>query len=104
MVKHFKIPYGVIETGEDGLMTSLTEKPELTFQVNTGVYILNPSCIEEIPEGEFFHITHLMEKIKARGGRVGCFPVSARSWKDMGDWKEYLKMIDIEYLRKTDLA
>lgn len=95
MVKSFKIPYGVIETGEDGLMTSLSEKPELTFQVNTGVYILNPSCVNEIPEGEFFHITHLMEKIKARGGRVGCFPVSEHSWKDMGEWPEYLKMIDV---------
>lgn len=95
MVKSFKIPYGVIETGEDGLMTSLSEKPELTYQVNTGVYILNPSCIEEIPEGEFFHITHLMEKIKARGGRVGCFPVSEHAWKDMGEWPEYLKMIKV---------
>ena len=95
MVKSFKIPYGVIETGEDGLMTALSEKPELTYQVNTGVYILNPSSIEEIPEGEFFHITHLMEKIKARGGRVGCFPVSEHAWKDMGEWPEYLKMIDV---------
>ena len=60
MVKSFKIPYGVIETGEDGLMVSLSEKPELTYQVNTGVYILNPNCINEIPEGEFFHITQLM--------------------------------------------
>lgn len=95
MVKSFKIPYGVIETGEDGLMVSLSEKPELTYQVNTGVYILNPSCIDEIPEGEFFHITHLMEKIKARGGRVGCFPVSEHAWKDMGEWPEYLRMINV---------
>lgn len=95
MVKSFKIPYGVIETGEDGLMVSLSEKPDLTYQVNTGVYILNPSCIDEIPEGELFHITHLMEKIKARGGRVGCFPVSEHAWKDMGEWPEYLKMINI---------
>ena len=95
MVKSFRIPYGVIETGEDGLMVALSEKPELTYQVNTGVYILNPECIEEIPEGEYYHITHLMEKIKARGGRVGCFPVSEHAWKDMGEWPEYLKMINI---------
>lgn len=95
MVKSFKIPYGVIETGEDGLMTALKEKPEQTFQVNTGVYILNPNLIEEIPEGQFFHITHLMEKVQSRGGRVGCFPVSEHSWKDMGEWPEYLKMINV---------
>lgn len=95
MVKSFKIPYGVIETGEDGLMVSLSEKPELTYQVNTGVYILNPGCIDEIPEGEFFHITQLMERIKVRGGRVGCFPVSEQAWKDMGEWPEYLRMIGV---------
>ena len=95
MVKSFKIPYGVIETGADGLMTALSEKPELTYQVNTGVYILNPGCIDEIPVGEFFHITHLMQKVQAHGGRVGCFPVSEHSWKDMGEWPEYLRMIDV---------
>lgn len=95
MVKNFRIPYGVIETGDDGLMIALHEKPEQTYMVNTGVYILNPECINEIPEGEFFHITHLMEKIRARGGRVGCFPVSEHAWKDMGEWPEYLKMINV---------
>lgn len=95
MVKSFKIPYGVIETGADGLMTALKEKPEQTYQVNTGVYILNPELINEIPEGQFFHVTHLMEKVQARGGRVGCFPVSEHSWKDMGEWPEYLKMIQV---------
>ena len=95
MVKSFKIPYGVIETGEDGLMVDLKEKPEHTYMVNSGVYILNAELIDEIPGGEFFHITHLMEKVKARGGRVGCFPVSEDSWHDMGEWPEYLKMIDV---------
>lgn len=95
MVKSFKIPYGVIETGADGLMTALKEKPEQIYQVNTGVYILNPDLIKEIPEGQFFHITHLMEKVQSRGGRVGCFPVSEQSWKDMGEWNEYLKMINV---------
>ncbi len=95
MVKSFKIPYGVIETGDDGLMIGLKEKPEQTYMVNTGVYILNPELIEEIPEGEFFHITHLMEKVKSHGGRVGCFPVSEGAWHDMGEWPEYLKMINV---------
>ena len=95
MVKSFKIPYGVIETGDDGLMTALKEKPEQTYQVNTGVYILNPELIDEIPQGFFFHITHLMEKVQKRGGRVGCFPVSEHSWHDMGEWPEYLKMIKV---------
>lgn len=94
-VKSFHIPYGVIETGEDGLMTGLKEKPDITYKINTGVYILNPELIKDIPENEFFHITDLMEVVKARGGRIGCFPVSELSWRDMGEWSEYLKMIKV---------
>lgn len=94
-VKSIRIPYGVIDTGDNGLMTGLREKPEITYMINTGVYLLNPCLINEIPEGEFFHITDLMEKVKSRGGRVGCFPVSEGSWRDMGEWSEYLKMINV---------
>ena len=94
-VKSLKIPYGVIETGEDGLMVGLQEKPEITYMINTGVYILNPDCIEEIPENEFYHITHLMERIQKRGGRVGCFPISEHAWKDMGEWNDYLKIVNV---------
>ena len=94
-IKSFRIPYGVIETGENGLMIGLREKPELTYMINTGVYIVNSECIDEIPQGKFFHITQLMEKIKMRGGRVGCFPVSEHAWRDMGEWSEYLRMIKV---------
>lgn len=94
-VKSIRIPYGVIETGENGLMTGLKEKPEKTYMINTGVYVLNPGLIDEIPENTFFHITDLMEKVKNRGGRVGCFPVSEGAWRDMGEWPEYLKMIKV---------
>lgn len=94
-VKSHKIPYGVVKTGENGLLTELTEKPDNTYMINTGVYLLNPEIISEIPENKFFHVTHLIEKVKNAGGKVGCFPVSEKSWTDIGDWNEYLN-----YLRK----
>lgn len=94
-VKSHRIPYGVITTGENGIMEGLSEKPENTYMINTGVYILNPELIYEIPENKFFHITHLMDKIRERGGRIGCFPVSEKSWTDIGEWPEYLKMIKV---------
>ena len=89
-LKHYPIPYGIIETGDNGILYSLTEKPELTFKINSGMYILEPHLINEIPENTFFHITDLIDKVKNRGGKVGVFPVSENSWKDIGDWDEYL--------------
>lgn len=88
-LKHYAIPYGILETREQGLLTSISEKPELTFQVNSGMYILEPELLDDIPENEFFHITHLMEKIMKRKGKIGVFPVSEGSWMDIGVWSEY---------------
>lgn len=90
-LKSYPIPYGTIETGENGQLVSLIEKPELTFKINSGMYILEPNLINEIPADTFLHITDLIEKVKQRDGKVGVFPISESSWKDIGDWNEYLK-------------
>lgn len=90
-IKNYHIPYGTLEIEKNGLLKSMREKPDLTFYVNAGVYIVEPHLLNEIPDNEFFHITHLMDKVKDRGGRVGVFPVSEGSWMDIGNWVEYNK-------------
>ena len=90
-IKSFPIPYGTIETGEGGQLKSIQEKPELSFKINTGMYILEPNLIQEIPKNDFFHITTLIEKLHREGRKVGVFPVSEGSWKDIGNWEEYIK-------------
>ena len=92
-LKNYPIPYGTIESGEDGQLISLVEKPEMTFKINSGMYILEPNLIKEIPENTFFHITELIELVKKRNGKIGVFPVSEKSWKDIGEWNLYMKEI-----------
>lgn len=92
-VKKLNIPYGTLETKEDGLLASLQEKPDFTFKINTGFYILEPHLLNEIPDNEFYHITFLIEKLLNENRKVGVFPVSEGSWTDVGTWDEYLKMI-----------
>lgn len=91
-VRTYSIPYGTIQTREDGLLESIEEKPNFSFKINTGLYILEPSLLKDIPD-DFFHITHLMEKLQAQGRRVGVYPISQNDWMDMGDWNEYLKLV-----------
>lgn len=93
-LKTYTIPYGTITTGKNGLIERIEEKPDLTFKINTGFYILEPSLLDDIPD-DFFHITHLMEKLQNQGRRVGVYPISQNDWQDMGDWHEYLKMINV---------
>lgn len=84
-LRHFPIPYGILETGKNGLLASLQEKPELTFKINSGMYILEAGVLSEIPDNTFFHITQLIEKVHGQSANVGVFPVSEGSWKDIGD-------------------
>jgi len=92
-LKHYPIPYGTIETSKNGRLVSLQEKPELTFKINSGMYILEPHLLDEIPSAQFFHITQLIEIVRCRSGNVGVFPVSEKSWVDIGTWSEYIKLI-----------
>jgi dTDP-glucose pyrophosphorylase len=89
VIKNYSIPYGTIEMEKDGLLVSLKEKPDLTFYVNAGMYILEPEVLTEIPENQFFHITDLMIKLKSQSKRVGVYPVSEGSWYDIGEWDQY---------------
>jgi dTDP-glucose pyrophosphorylase len=93
-IKNYKIPYGTLEISENGKLENLEEKPDLTFFVNTGMYILEAHLLEEIPDDKIFHITELFEKIKKRGGKIGVFPVSEGAWMDIGNWQEYNKTQD----------
>jgi len=91
VMKSIYIPYGTLETGEGGLLKVIQEKPELTFKINTGMYILEPHLLKEIPSDRVYHITYLIDKLVKEGRRVGVFPVNEGSWTDVGNWDEYLK-------------
>lgn len=93
VIKNYKIPYGTIETADNGMLISLNEKPDVVYQINSGVYILEPEVFDYLPENTFMHITDLMIKLRENGKNVGVFPVSEGSWVDMGNWDEYLKLI-----------
>lgn len=90
-IKNMAIPYGTLETKEDGLLADIKEKPNYTFKINTGMYILEPHLIKEIPVNTFYHITYLIEKLMKEGRRVGVYPINEGSWIDVGNWDEYLK-------------
>ena len=93
-LKNLQIPYGTITTKDNGMLDTLDEKPNLTLQVNSGMYILEPHLINEIPKDTFFHMTDLVSTIINRKGRIGVFPVSDQSWVDIGTWNQYLNVID----------
>ncbi len=91
---NYKVPYGVCEIENGGMLHQLVEKPEYDFLVNAGMYIINPEVIKYIPKDTFYNITDLIEQVKKRGGKIGVYPVSENSYYDSGQWKEYGNMLE----------
>ena len=93
-IQHYKIPYGVVETGEGGKILNIKEKPEYTFQINTGVYIVNKKALKLIPFG-YFDIPDLINVLLKNKYNVFAYPVKEKDYIDLGQWDEYRKAIKI---------
>ena len=87
-LKNVVIPYGVVKTDSEGYITDMREKPDYSFMVNTGLYLLEPDVIDEIKENEFIHLPDLAKRLIKNGENVGVYLVSERSWMDMGQFTE----------------
>lgn len=92
-IQHQQVPYGVIKFEAGGRVLEIEEKPEFTYCINTGVYILEADCLDFIPSGEVFHMTHLIEKLLADGKKVSTYPVNESEYIDVGQWDEYRKAV-----------
>ena len=91
-MKNVVIPYGVVKTDENGYITEMREKPDYSFMVNTGLYLIEPEVINSIKESEFIHLPDLAERLINNGKNVGVYPVSERAWMDMGQFSEMEEM------------
>ena len=87
-----KVPYGVVEC-DDVRVTSIQEKPALTFFINAGIYLLEPTAYDAIPTGTRFDMTDLMAKLLQQGQTVVSFPI-IEYWLDIGHLDDYQKAQD----------
>ncbi len=91
-LKNITIPYGVLYSKEQGIVSSMEEKPMLSYFINTGMYIVNPEHILRIPDGTIYHMTDLADQLMSDGLKVGMYPISENSFLDMGEFEEMKKM------------
>ena len=92
-MKNMIIPYGVMETNDDGNIVAMKEKPDYSYLVNTGVYFIEPEVIDFINPNENIGLPDLASRIMKFGGKVGVFPISERAWMDMGQFSEMESMM-----------
>ena len=93
-LKDYRIPYGVCELEKGGCLARIEEKPQYSFLVNTGMYVVRRDRLGLIPEETRCDMTDFIEHLKKAGGRIGVFPIGENAWVDTGEWTEYRKALD----------
>jgi NDP-sugar pyrophosphorylase family protein len=96
-----KIDFGVIDVDPVSLLaTGFREKPEYTFDVSMGVYVMNRDVLKFVPPGTRFGFDDLMLTLLEKKCPVKIFPYNGY-WLDIGRPDDYEKANeDIDMLNK----
>ena len=96
--KKIKLKYGSIENqGFD--MLSLNEKPEISFMVNAGIYVLNKNCLNYIKKNKKFDIPDLLKSLKENKRKIKIYPTN-EYWFDIGSQEELEEFKNFNYANK----
>jgi dTDP-glucose pyrophosphorylase len=76
------VPFGVLEL-RDGRVEALHEKPRHIWDVNAGVYVLDPRLVERVPRDREFMMTELLGACLHAGDPVGAYLLEG-DWVDVG--------------------
>ncbi len=91
------LEYGLVQIEDDGRITRFAEKPAwgqvFSNLVNTGIYIISPRVLSEIPTGRFYDFAKdLFPKLLAAGRPVYGIEMKGY-WCDIGDTDAYRRCV-----------
>jgi len=98
-----KIDYGVLELGETAgetqRVTGYEEKPELSYVVSMGVYVMEPRALDFVEEGLYMDLPDLVLRLVEAGEPVGSH-VFDGYWLDIGRHDDYERaQVEFEQLK-----
>jgi mannose-1-phosphate guanylyltransferase/phosphomannomutase len=87
------LEYGVVITEKDGTIRAFLEKPSwgevFSDTVNTGIYILEPSIFNYIPEGKAFDFSKDLFPLLLKEKRPMYGYIADGYWSDIGNLEQY---------------
>lgn len=101
--REVKIDFGVLEFDDGGdphVLTGYREKPEFSFQVSMGIYILDPIAWDYLKVGQSLLMPDLLETMRTGGHPVHCFRQDCY-WLDIGRHDDYATANDIFEARRS---
>lgn len=93
--KEIKIDLGVLEIDGEKLLDYI-EKPTYSFNVSTGIYIMNRNVVDLIPKGEMMNMPDFILKAQNNNKKISCYSGNYY-WLDIGrvdDYEQALKIFE----------
>ena len=84
-------------------ITEMQEKPDITLEILSGIYILKPPVFDLIPVNTYYGIDNLIRDMLARKMRVGKY-LMQEYWLDIGRIADYQVAQDAYREHFTDLS
>lgn len=85
----YRIPYGVV-CGKDGFVSDFIEKPTYSYNINAGIYVLEPKILAYIENECYADLPDILKSIILKHGKVSMFPIHSY-WLDIGRMEDYEK-------------
>jgi NDP-sugar pyrophosphorylase family protein len=84
-----QVPFGVVEL--DGKSISrIKEKPKARYFVNSGIYVLEPTTLEYVPDGGPFDMPELFNVLREQRKATIAYPIR-EYWMDIGRPDDFLQ-------------
>jgi len=87
------IDYGVLETDNEGMLKGFQEKPTNAYNVSMGIYMVNRSILDYLPESTYFGFDNLMLRLIQDRCQVRVVPFNGY-WLDIGRPDDYMQAIE----------
>jgi len=85
----YKIPFGLVELNKSYQLVNIKEKPEIHFNVVSGIYCIKKS-ICNLVGNEYLDMTTLISNTIKLNKKIGVFPIH-EYWKDVGNADDLIK-------------
>lgn len=82
----YQIPYGVVNSEQNNIQ-SMTEKPSYYFDINTGIYVISPTLLEQV-EAQYIGMPTILEQQIEKSQKVVSYPLH-EYWLDIGQMEDY---------------
>jgi NDP-sugar pyrophosphorylase family protein len=94
-----RVDFGVVTMTPTGDLDGWDEKPELRYLVSTGIYLMEPTVLDRLPDGTCLNLPDFMVSLKDAGLRVRGH-VHDGYWLDIGRPDDYERACaDIDKVR-----